>query len=151
MTEPVQKKVDLDAVLDLFRNSMNCAQTVLSTFGPQLGVDAAICRRVACGFGSGMAVMQKECGAVTGAYMVIGLKYGSFQKGDEASKKNTYRIQKLFNEQFIKNNKSLMCNELLGADIRTEAGLLAARQQNLFATKCWPLVKDAILILQNLL
>ena len=52
---------------------INCAQTVITTFCEELGLDRAIALQVANGFGGGMGRTGRTCGAVTGAYMVLGL------------------------------------------------------------------------------
>ena len=56
-------------------SQFNCAQTVFSLFAPDLGIDEKTALKIASGFGGGMACAE-TCGAVTGAYMVIGLKHG---------------------------------------------------------------------------
>jgi hypothetical protein len=38
------------------------------------------------GFGGGMGSMAKTCGAVTEAFMVVGLKYSQTQNDDKAAK-----------------------------------------------------------------
>jgi len=51
----------------------NCCQAILSTYGSELGLDESLAKRIASGFGGGMARMGETCGPVTGAFMVIGL------------------------------------------------------------------------------
>jgi len=46
---------------------------VLSTYGTRSGLDRETGLKVAGAFGAGMARMGETCGAVTGAFMVIGL------------------------------------------------------------------------------
>jgi C_GCAxxG_C_C family probable redox protein len=59
-----------------FSNGFNCCQSVLSTYGKGLGLGEREALKIASGFGAGIAYMGDICGAVTGAFMVIGLKYG---------------------------------------------------------------------------
>ena len=59
-----------------FYNGYNCAQSVLSVFAEDLGMSKDACLKLASPFGSGIAYMQETCGAVSGALMAIGLKYG---------------------------------------------------------------------------
>jgi C_GCAxxG_C_C family probable redox protein len=40
--------------------------------------------KIASGFGGGMGRLAETCGAVTGAFMVLGLKYGSAASDREA-------------------------------------------------------------------
>ena len=53
--------------------TMNCAQSVLVCFANELNLDELTALKIASGFGGGMA-RAETCGAVTGAYMVLGLK-----------------------------------------------------------------------------
>ena len=50
----------------------NCAQTVISVFADDVGLDEETCRRMATFFRGGMQ-MGSVCGAVTGGLMVLGL------------------------------------------------------------------------------
>ena len=54
-----------------------CAQTVLATFAQDYGLSEEAALRISTGFGSGMGRMCEVCGALTGAFMVIGLKHGT--------------------------------------------------------------------------
>jgi len=53
---------------------VNCAQTVVSVFAGQMGLDLDTAVRVAMAFGGGMGRGGNTCGAVTGAYMVLHYK-----------------------------------------------------------------------------
>ena len=76
----------------LFLSGLNCSQAVLSAFGPGLGLPENLCRNMGRPFGAGMGYRQETCGAVTGAYMVIGLVHGEFDPGDEKSKEKMFQI-----------------------------------------------------------
>jgi C_GCAxxG_C_C family probable redox protein len=52
----------------------NCSQTVVKLFANDLGVDEATLLKIASGFGGGMGCAE-TCGAVSGSYIVFGLKY----------------------------------------------------------------------------
>lgn len=43
-------------------------------------------KRIAGGFGGGMGYINETCGAVTGAFMLIGLKYGKVEVDDNAAR-----------------------------------------------------------------
>lgn len=51
----------------------NCAQSVLTAFCEDYGLRADMAYNIAQGFGGGMHINNGTCGAVTGAYMVLGL------------------------------------------------------------------------------
>ena len=69
-----------------FENGYACSQAVLSTLSPELGLDENTAFKVASAFGGGMVRHGEVCGAVTGALMALGLKYGSNNEDEEDAK-----------------------------------------------------------------
>lgn len=134
-----------------FKKGFNCAQAVLSVFGPSLGLDKEKALQVAGAFGGGMALMGEVCGAVTGAFMVIGLKYGKVRAEDDLSKERTYRTTLEFVQRFKARHGSILCKRLLHHNISTPRGMEAAKKEKLFTTLCPQLVRDAAVILEEIL
>jgi C_GCAxxG_C_C family probable redox protein len=124
---------------------------VLSSFGEALGLDRELALRVAGAFGGGMARMGETCGAVTGALMVIGLKYGMTQAKDEAAREQTYKLAQELAARFKERHRSIICRELLGYDLSSPEGRKAAYDKGLFSTLCPELVRDAVEILEQML
>lgn len=128
-------------------SKFNCAQTIFSLFAPELGIDEKTALKIASGFGGGMNCAE-TCGAVTGAYMVIGMKYGhSTPNPDE--KANTKMLVKKFNEKFKEAHGSLICKQLTGFDISTLEGSIAAAESGVFQIKCPVYIKTACNILED--
>jgi C_GCAxxG_C_C family probable redox protein len=125
----------------------NCAQTVFSLFAPELGIDEKTALKIASGFGGGMACAE-TCGAVTGSYMVIGMKHGH-SLPDAREKANTKLKIQRFNEKFKKEHGTLICKELTGFDISTPEESFAASEENVFQTKCPRFLKTACTILEE--
>ncbi|MBM3295667.1 MAG: C_GCAxxG_C_C family protein, partial [Candidatus Aminicenantes bacterium] len=94
-------------------------------------------------FGGGMAHLGEVCGAVTGAFMAFGLKYGRTRADDLEARDKTYALIQAFARRFKELHCSLTCRCLLGCDIGTEDGMKTAREKNLFQTLCLNYVKDA--------
>lgn len=128
--------------------TLNCAQSVLLSYASELNLDEMTALRIAAGFGGGMA-MAETCGAVTGAYMVLGLKVQSEGKTIQEIKTETKVAVKKFNELFIAKHGSLKCKKLLGVDIATPEGSAEANERNLFDTVCADLVASAAEILEK--
>ena len=78
----------IDIATDAFANGYNCAQAVILGYCQGLGLDADSAVKVAAGFGGGMR-MAGTCGALTGAFMAIGLKYASTEPKDIKSRQTT--------------------------------------------------------------
>jgi C_GCAxxG_C_C family probable redox protein len=98
-----------------------------------------------------MGRMGGTCGAVTGAFMVLGLKYGNVTPDDQAAKDRLQALIEEFTRQFRARHRSLVCKELLGCDIGAPGGLAWARSNNLFKTRCVKYVEDAAAILEGML
>lgn len=128
-------------------SKFNCAQTVFSLFASDLGIDEKTALKIASGFGGGMACAE-TCGAVTGAYMVIGMKHGhSTSNSDDKAK--TKMLIRQFNERFKQAHGSLICKQLTGFDISTPEGSAAAQEGGVFDNKCPVFLKTACKILEE--
>ena len=132
--------------------NFNCAQSVLATCGPELGLDRESALRVAGGFGGGMGRLGEVCGAVTGAFMVAGLKHGKSQPDDDENdtREKAYALVYEFADRFRACNGSILCRELLGCDISTPEGRAQAKEKGLFDDLCPRLVQSAVEILEQM-
>ncbi len=135
--------------VEKFEKGFNCSQAVLSSFSEQFGLDHELALKIATGFGGGMHI-NGTCGAVTGAVMVLGLKYGNIEE-DKQAKENTYRKVIEFANKFGVRNSTVKCHDLLGCDITTMEGVQIAREKGLFSSICPRLVQDAAEILEEML
>jgi C_GCAxxG_C_C family probable redox protein len=142
---------NVDRAVACFREGFSCSQAILSTYGRELGMDKDMALGVSGSFGGGMASMAETCGAVTGAFMVIGLKYGKTKADDEEAKKKTYVLVREFVDRFKSRNGSIVCRELLGYDISIPEGMKAVKEKKLIATLCPQFVEDAAEILEDIL
>jgi len=144
MSEKVEEAVDL------FERGLNCSQAICATYGPQFGIDKTTALKVACGFGGGMR-MAETCGAVTGALMVLGLKYGPANTEDKDGKPATYEQVRQYTETFEACNGSVVCRDLLACDITTPEGMQNADDKGLFNSICPEMVRSAAEILEEMI
>ena len=142
--------VKTEEAVKKFKKGFNCSQAVFSSYSKQFGLDGDVACKVATGFGGGMR-MAGTCGAVTGAFMVLGLKYGNSPEKDKNAKANTYEKIEDFTKRFNNRNASVACRELLGCDISTPDGMKQAQGKGLFSSLCPKLVQDAAEILEEML
>lgn len=141
----------VNQALARFQEGFHCSQSVFSVFAEKHGLDRETALRISGAFGGGMARMGSVCGAVTGAFLVIGLKYGKSQVGDDEARKKTYKLVREFVEKFKAANGSTICKELLGFDLSVPEEARAAKEKGLFKTFCPRLVKNAVEILEEIL
>jgi C_GCAxxG_C_C family probable redox protein len=135
----------------IFKEGFSCSQAVLAAFSDEFGFPREPALRISQGFGGGMARMAETCGALTGAFMVIGLKYGRTQAEDDAAKEKTYALCLELVRRFRARHGVLRCRELLGCDIGTPEGAKIARDEKLHDDLCPQLVVSAAEILEDLL
>jgi len=129
---------------------MNCAQTVLTTFCEDLGLEKEVALNLAGGFGGGMSRTNNVCGAVSGACMVLGLRQHPGIRNRRQKLEKAYSLVNEFNRLFTASHGSVMCTDLVGFDLSTREGLDNARSSNVFFTVCPKFVEDAVSIIETL-
>ena len=135
----------------LFKEGFSCSQAVFAAFSEDHGLDRGTSLKLSQAFGGGMAHLGEACGAVTGAFMLIGLKYGRTKADDLEARDRTYAKMRQFAERFKALHCSIQCRCLLGLDLGTEEGMRLAREKNLFQTLCVKYVQDAATIVEEIL
>ena len=130
----------------LFKEGFNCSQSLLAAYGTDLGIERDIALKIAGAFGGGIGRMGATCGVVTGAIMIIGLKYGAISANDKEAKAKTYEVAKAFVSNFKARNNSVKCSELLGFDItsKPDSGKIISKQ-------CPKYISDAVSIIEEIL
>ena len=141
----------VEEAVSYFADGFSCSQSILSTYAKEFGLDKELALKIATGFGGGMGRLGGTCGAVTGAIMVIGLKYGRSKIEDMVSKEKTYGLVREYIDKFMKINGSITCNKLLDCDINTPEGMRHAYDNNLFKTLCPDFVRSSAELLEKLL
>jgi C_GCAxxG_C_C family probable redox protein len=130
---------------------MNCSQAVLSSFCDEFGLESNLALKLAQGFGGGMGRAGKTCGAVTTAYMVLGLSQVKSSENPRENIEKTYALVQEFNRKFEALHGSVTCKELIGYDLGTPEGLAEARDREVFISVCPEFVSDSVKILETLL
>ncbi|OGF47452.1 MAG: hypothetical protein A2452_02925 [Candidatus Firestonebacteria bacterium RIFOXYC2_FULL_39_67] len=134
-----------------FLSGFSCSQAVLYVFAEEFGLSKETALKLAESFGGGMGGMGKTCGAVTAAFMVIGLKHGRVDAGDASKKEETRRVVKMFCEEFTKIYGSINCSELLECDMDTASGKKQAKDNGLFVMLCPKYVNTAVSLLEKII
>ncbi|MFW5872646.1 MAG: C-GCAxxG-C-C family protein [bacterium] len=141
---------EIKAIRD-FKSGHNCSQVVLLAYANELGIAHRMALNIASGFGAGMGRLQETCGAVTGAFMVIGLHNGLKYCSNQDAKEVSYEIIQLFNKKFVEIHGSTLCGELLNCNLRTSEGKKYFLDHNLLEHTCIPCISTAINLLDELL
>lgn len=140
-----------DAAVACFRQGFSCSQAVLSAFAEDLGLDRETALRLSQPFGGGIARRADWCGALTGAFLAAGLKYGRTKAEDGAARDRTYALVNELVARFEARHGAVRCRDLLGCDIGTPAGQKEAEDRKLHQTVCEELIRDAAALLEEIL
>ena len=115
----------------IYLEGFSCSMAVLGAYCEQFGLDKKQAYKVSSGFGGGMHLDQ-TCGAVTGAFMVIGLKFGRTRADDIEAKMKTAQMTNEFAKKFKARHGSIRCTDLIGCNISTMEGFEEAKKKDLF-------------------
>ena len=138
-----------DAVA-LFQQGFTCSQALLSVFAQDFGLDRDMALRILQGFGAGIAYTDDTCGAVSGAIMVIGLRYGRIRADDIVAKEKTYAVVREFLREFKKRNGSVDCTGLLGYDLSDPQQVAEVKKNKVVMARCPAFVRDAVKLVEIL-
>ena len=92
--------------LELFEMGYNCAQAIVIAYGKEYEIEKEMAIKLTSSFGAGLAGLGEVCGAITGASIILGLKYGN------DSNMHVRNLAKKFKEK----HKGLTCRTLLTED-----------------------------------
>lgn len=134
-----------EKALEYFREGYNCAQSVFLPFAGENKTNT----QISSGFGGGMGRMQKSCGALTGAYMVLGLRYGAPGCPDEESKLKVYSEIRSLNNEFVGLFGSDQCIDLLGEDMNSDEGKQRIKEKDLHTFVCEKCIEAVVSILEK--
>ena len=151
MDDPVNK---LELASDYHQRGYGCAQAVLASYSGDFGLDEGLALKLATGFGSGMGRMCEVCGALSGAFMVIGLKYGKDTTDGTrygAQTETTYRLVAELAGKFKQRNGSIYCREIIGHNLMDPVERARVVEMGLFKTTCRKCILDAVELLENTL
>ena len=115
----------------LFATGLNCAQSVYCAFAEDLGMDAETAAKVSSGLGGGVGRLREVCGAVTGATLVLGMKFGP-------DKTAVYEKVQAFAAAFKAETGTIICRELLAGTGATTGGTPEARTTEYYRKRPCP-------------
>ncbi|MDO9152662.1 MAG: C-GCAxxG-C-C family protein [Paludibacter sp.] len=144
-------KSNEEIAIQSFRSGLNCAQSVVTAYSDRMGFDKVLAENLSCGFGGGMGRLQETCGAVTGAFMILGI-YNCNKYSDQTERKNsTYTMVQQLSNEFKNIHNVTDCRSLLNCDLKTEEGLRIHKAENQSKTICEKCIVDAVSILDKML
>ena len=134
---------------DKFKNGYNCSQAVFCSFCDEFDCDEKTALSIATGFGGGFGRQGMMCGCLSGAAMVIGMKYGNESKGNPEVRNRTYDKIKEFSRKFEQKFGEMNCADLIKLRLDNPDDRQIAADKNIFAIKCSAIVRETAAMLQE--
>ena len=139
-----------ECVAEKFRKGFDCSQVVLEHYAGELEMTPEAADRAAAAFGGGMG-MGETCGAVIGAMIALGMKYGHYRE-DKMEQKDVMNAKRAeFLGAFLEKYPSCSCKELLKYDISKPEELEKILEEGLLFDFCPQVVVDVTEILDKMM
>ncbi len=135
--------------LELFKSGFHCSQAVFAVFSEDFGLPRDTAFKIACPFGGGFGGCGRTCGALTGAMMVIGLKYGTTVATDPEAKKISGNKTRELVERFENIHGTCNCNELVGFDRSNMEGAELMAKLPYFHNTCSEFIETVVSFLEE--
>jgi C_GCAxxG_C_C family probable redox protein len=130
--------------VELFSRNYNCAQSVYASSATGDGLSEPQRLALAAPFGGGIARQGEICGALMGALLTIGEACGEAMAADPVAGRDAlYERARLLTETFRKEHGSILCRDLTGCSLDTEAGQRSFKERGLHQNLCIKLVEFA--------
>ncbi len=134
-----------------FRMGFNCAQSVLISFKSITNLSDNDALAITSGFGGGMGKMQQVCGAVTGAYMVLGM-YAATKFDDNSHRKaEANKLIQKFTGEFLEIHGTAICSTLIPYSLNDDQDIEIIRKKALFEKVCEKCISDSVGILEEMM
>ncbi len=136
---------------EYMRGGLNCAQSVVKAYAGELGDGGNLAVKMASSFGGGMGRNGYVCGAVTGAALILGARFGFTDPAESGARDKTYDKVNALIERFQKENGTVLCRDLLGIDPKNPEDWKRARDAGAFTKKCPLFVQSAAKLVEEIL
>ncbi|MBP1664164.1 MAG: hypothetical protein H6Q19_1304 [Bacteroidetes bacterium] len=98
-----------------------------------------------------MGRLQQVCGALTGAFMVLGIYYSQCIPDQTERKNITYAAVRKLRSDFKLKCGAADCRTLLGCDLQTEEGMCFHKETNQSKTICEKCITAAVELLDGIM
>ena len=99
-----------------FLKGYNCAQAVFMAFADVMGLAEEEAAKFSSPFGAGFGRMREVCGTVSAMTMLLGFFEGNSDPNDQEGKTRIYAREREIIELFLKEQKCIVCREILGLE-----------------------------------
>ena len=129
---------------ELFLQGYNCAQAIAGGFSEAVGLNFETAIQIASSFGGGMGGMREVCGALTGAFVILGAKYGYTNPTDAIAKSNHYKLISETGDKFKAKWGTILCRDLMKKLADEKQAILGGKPEEYKARPCLALVMSVV-------
>ena len=137
----------IEKALELFDQGYACAQSIVLAFSDEFDLDRKQAALISSNFGGGMGRLRRTCGALTGAFMILGFKFGNSNADDFQTKIASYQLVQEITAKFEKIHGTSMCEDLIYTHA-SEEQVIKREHHRLI---CRKVIADAVELLEEML
>jgi len=128
-----------DKAEDYFNSGYNCCESVVLAVCDYMGTDKEMPLKIATPFGSGMSRNASNCGALSAAYISMGMIKG--RRCSEDSRDPSYIPADIVFNKFKEKFKTVSCGDITGINMR-DPEVMAQNKERLHKVICGPIVRQ---------
>ena len=147
----LSKKETVNRAVQYTEKGFLCSEAVLLALSEAQNITSEIIPRIATGFGAGISRHGEVCGALSGAVMGLGLRFGRSQISETPQDSSPYQFGQTMVNLFASRFGNIRCRDILDLDISSDEGRRKYRELNLWDSKCRELIRIATELAYDLL
>lgn len=135
-------------------SGFGCAQSVVSVFSEDFGIDEVTAQKIALGLGGGVCRQGEICGALSGGTIVLGMKFGVSSMDGEANKiakEKVYTLGQELIRRYREQTGAIRCNDILGFNMNDAEARKDGHARGVFSIRCNKCIQDSVEILEEML
>ena len=145
------KKETVKRAVQFAEKGFLCSEAVLLALSEAQNITSEIIPRIATGFGAGIGRHGEVCGALSGAVMGLGLRFGRSQVSETPQGSSPYQFGQTMVNLFVTRFGHIRCRDILDLDISSDEGRKKYRELKLWESKCRDLIRIATELAYDLL
>lgn len=118
-----------------FKAGYNCSQSVFLAYSDLFDIDDKLAKQISAPFGGGMGRLREVCGALSGAFMAIGLRYPADDPDNKTAKTENYKAVQRVADSFREKFGSIICRDLLDIKRQKDDPIPSDRNSEYYAKR----------------
>jgi C_GCAxxG_C_C family probable redox protein len=135
----------------LAEQSFLCSEAVFKALAESQNIQSKHIPKIATGFAAGVGRSGELCGAITGAILGLGLKFGRNKPKDLPFEKSPHWYSTEFVNQIKKKQWKITCKDILELDLSETEDRKIYNQLDHWNTTCREIIKDSTALAWDLL